>query len=179
MQNGLFIGKFWAKIAVERWFYCWKTILAVGSKSRWNLIIGSWLYHKKSILAIGSNPYSIWGVEYMIVGGIGDGYDLGYQIMLKGEIKNRQFMAEISSKNRRFSTVPSDFFNLSVIYHIFFWYIIDLSMIFCWYFANFLPSDKSPWNIVSIPSDTWYIDNISSIYPDIFFHDWDYLLVVS
>ena len=138
MQNGLFIGKFWAKIAIERWFYRWKTILAVGSKSRWNLIIGSWLYHKKSILAIGSNPYSIWGVEYMIVGGIGDGYDLGHQIMLKGEIKNRQFMAEVSSKNQRFSTIPGDFFNLSVIYHIFSIYhrFIDaLLLIFC----NFSP----------------------------------------
>ena len=29
MQNELFIGKFWVKIVVEKWFYSWKIVLAI------------------------------------------------------------------------------------------------------------------------------------------------------
>ena len=102
MQNGLFIGKFWAKIVVEKWLYRWKIILVVGSKSRRNLTVGSWSYRWKNIPTVGSNPDSIKGIGWMTIEGVGGGRDLGCQITLKGEVKNCQKSNDFPSSHTIF-----------------------------------------------------------------------------
>ena len=56
------IGEKWAKI-VGISFYCRKTILVVGSKSRWIMIIGSSYSRCVGLIVIGSYPDSIWAIK--------------------------------------------------------------------------------------------------------------------
>ena len=158
MQNELFMGKFWAKIVVERWFYHWKTILVVRSKSGWNLIVGSWNNCWNIISTIGSNPDSIWGVGWTTTMTIGRGHDLGRQITLK--------RATVFPHERR---LIDKIVNLSL------W--ANISLIYWQYFPIFCLFDKSSWNIISKPSNTRYINDISSIHFDIFVNIYMYVCI--
>lgn len=96
------------------------------------------------------------------------GCDLGHHI-------NMGVIWAIRSRWREWRFITEKFL-------IFWWFFIVLAdllkklTIYCLLSINrpflliFLPSDKSLQNIMSPASDTQYISDISSIYPDIFFH---------
>ena len=63
MKNELFIEKSYVKIDVGILFYRCKTKLAVESKSRRNMTIGSSHNRWGSILTVGSHPASIWTIR--------------------------------------------------------------------------------------------------------------------
>ena len=63
VKNELFMEKSWAKIVVGISFYRCKTKLVVGSKSGWNLTIGSSYSRWGSILAVESHSDSIWTIR--------------------------------------------------------------------------------------------------------------------
>lgn len=157
---------FWAKIVVERWFYRWKNNLAVESKSRWNLTVELWFYHWNLEISsqlsdqtqIQSRALDGWPLEASVIWAIKSmrvWYGLSNHAGEMGDLlpKNRRYFDDFPLsqptywKNRRFIAFCK---NITI-------------------FANFPPSDKSPQNIMSPISNTQYIGDILSIYPDIFF----------
>ena len=59
IQNELFIRKFWAKNVVQTSFNCWKTFLAIGSKSGRNLIVGH-----EMVVRLSSQPLDQTRIQY-------------------------------------------------------------------------------------------------------------------
>ena len=150
--------KNFGQIAVERWFYHWKTILAIRSKSGRNLTIGSWFYRWiKPRFNLGHQMHDHW--RWAWFGPLDQRRrDLSHQITQKKNKKNGQKISDFPSSSPIFSIYRR--FIVSPLY------IIDLSTIFTYilqYFSLLI-------NLHEISCRRPSIHDISSIYPNIFFH---------
>ena len=163
MQNELFIGEIWAKIAIGRLFYLWKTILAIGSKSGRNLTVGSWYYHwikPKFNLGFWIDDHS--RQTWRATSGPLDqhGRDLGRQIKLEKGVK-------MLPKNRLFYSVKGCFSIKLVIYRL----ILINRRYIDNFFIDFYRNFSSPIFLHKILCRPLSIHDISSMYPDIFLLD--------